>query len=73
MKKENIAGYVCMIVAPLIILSAAIVPSPNSFKKNEANIHQIGCVNGNGSIIAIIEFEGRRYITSTSGGILEIK
>jgi len=72
MKKEHIPGYICMILAPLILLAAAIVLSPST-SKNEANIHPIGSINGNGSIIAVIEFEGRRYIASTAGGIVEIK
>jgi hypothetical protein len=71
MKIKIIAIIVGLVLSILTAFTVAI-PRPAVVNKG-TNIYHIGQVNGTNSIIAVVEFEGRRYLTSTAGGFIEIK
>ncbi len=71
--KIRTIGFILAILAIMATALYGVNCSLKGMSENSANIHHIGRVNGNGSIIAVVEFEGKRYLTSTAGGFIEIK
>lgn len=70
---RNIIAFCYGILSGALISSLLSFAMANTSQNEFENIRKIGNINGNGSIIAIIEFEGKRYMTSTAGGIIEIR